>query len=96
MSCSGHWLTPQLSLATEARRELDRRRAVKLSHHELQVLADQLIVDWYTHRELVNRLLAKVQELEVRLVLADPKPSDSESWREYLEMAEELLGGNPS
>jgi hypothetical protein len=96
MDGSRHWLTPQLSLLKEAKRELDRRNAVKLSHHELQMVADKLIVDWYTHRELVNRLLAKVQELEVRLVLADANPSDADNWREYLEMAEELLGGNPS
>jgi hypothetical protein len=85
-------MIPELSLMTEAQREMDRRGAVKLPHQDLQVLADQLIIDWYTHRELVNRCLAKVQELEVRLALIDCKPSDPDSWRDYLDMAKELLG----
>lgn len=58
----------------EAEREMDRRDAVKLSHVDLQILADRLIVDWYNHREVVERCLARVGELEARLALAESKP----------------------
>lgn len=68
------WLVPELSLMREAEREMDRRDAVKLSHVDLQILADRLIVDWYNHREVVERCLARVGELEARLALAESKP----------------------
>ena len=66
-----HWLVPELSLMTEAEREMDRRKAVKMKLVDLQILADRLIVDWYNHRDVVDRCLARVGELEARLALAE-------------------------
>jgi hypothetical protein len=66
-----HWLVPELSLMTEAKREMDRRKAVKLKLVDLQILADRLIVDCYNQRDVVDRCLARVGELEARLALVE-------------------------
>lgn len=96
MSCTGHWLVPELSLISEAERELDRRVAARMPQADLAALADRLIVDWYVQRELVNRCLKKVNELEVELLLSQSTTDRPDDWNRYLEMAEELLGGHPS
>lgn len=71
---SGDWFIPELSLATQCSQELDRRQAVKLTHHELQALADKLICDWYIQRNLIDRCLGRVRHLEVELALANAAP----------------------
>jgi len=85
------WLVPQLSLATQLEQELDRRKAAKLSHDELSILADTLICKWYHNQELINRLLRRVQQLEVKTALAECKPSKAEPSVEHYKWAQDLL-----
>lgn len=85
------WLDPTLSLATELQMESDRRRAVRLSLHELQEQSDRLIVQWYHHQNVLNQALRRVACLEVELVLAKAAPSLPEPSDRHLQMAKELL-----
>jgi hypothetical protein len=85
------WLVPQLSLATQLEQELDRRKAAKLSHHELSGLVDTLICKWYHNQELINRLLRRVQQLEVKIALAESKPSNPEPSAQHYQWAQDLL-----
>lgn len=85
------WLDPTLSLATELQMETDRRRAVRLSLHELQEQSDRLIVQWYHHQNVLNQALRRVACLEVELVLAKAAPSLPEPSDRHLQMAKELL-----
>lgn len=87
-------LIPSLSLSRECQREADRRAAVKLSHHELQILADKLICDWYQDQDLIRRCFGKIGKLEVELALAsrpdeviNPQPKP-----QHFQWARELLG----
>ena len=85
------WLDPTLSLATELQMETDRRRAVRLSLHELQEQSDRLIVQWYHHQNVLNQALRRVACLEVELVLAKAAPSLPEPSDRHCQMAKELL-----
>lgn len=85
------WLDPTLSLATELQMESDRRRAVRLSLHELQEQSDRLIVQWYHHQNVLNQALRRVACLEVELVLAKAAPSLPEPSDRHRQMAKELL-----
>jgi len=85
------WLVPHLSLATQLEQELDRRKAAKLSHHELSVLVDTLICKWYHNQELISRLLRQVQQLQVKAALAEAKPSNPEPSAEHYQWAQDLL-----
>ena len=85
------WLVPHLSLAMQLMQEMDRRKAAKLSHHELSILADTLICKWYHNQELINRLLRRVQQLEVKTALAECKPSKAEPSVEHYRWARDLL-----
>lgn len=85
------WLDPTLSLATELQMETDRRRAVRLSLHELQEQSDRLIVQWYHHQNVLNQALRRVACLEVELVLAKAAPLLPEPSNRHLQMAKELL-----
>lgn len=91
---SGAWFIPELSLSSQAHQEVDRRQAVRLSHQELQALADRLICDWYLQRELVNRCLGRVRHLEVELALATAQPSTPEPEPCHFAWAREILGGH--
>ena len=68
------WFLPELSVPTQLRQELDRRAAAKLSRDELSVLADKLILDWYKHSALIDRLLGRVRQMEVERALQNAKP----------------------
>lgn len=85
------WLVPQLSLATQLEQELDRRKAAKLSHDELSILADTLICKWYLNQELISRLLRQVQHLQVKIALSDARPSNPEPSAEHYQWAQDLL-----
>lgn len=85
------WLDPTLSLATELQMETDRRRAVRLSLHELQEQSDRLIVQWYHHQNVLNQALRRVACLEVELLLAKAAPSLPEPSDRHRQMAKELL-----
>lgn len=86
-----NWLDPTLSLPTELQMETDRRRAVRLSLHELQEQSDRLIVQWYHHQNVLNQALRRIACLEVELVLAKAAPSLPEPSDRHLQMAKELL-----
>lgn len=86
------WLDPTLSLSMELQQEQDRRAAVRLTHHELQELADGLIVHWYRHQTLLEQCLKQVQILELQLLIARAEPADEDFDDWHLEMARELLG----
>jgi len=89
---SHSWMIPELSLATQCHQEIDRRHAVRMSHHDLQALADKLICDWYLQRELVSRCLGRVRHLEVELALSTARPASSEPDACHYEWAREILG----
>lgn len=89
---SGDWFIPELSLASQCSQEIARRRAVKLTHQELQALADQLICDWYIQRNLIDRCLGRVRHLEVELALASAPPFSGPEPCHFA-WAQELLGG---
>lgn len=87
------WLTPQLDLHTQLRQEQDRRAAARLSRDELAILIDKLILDWYTHSNLIDNLLGRVRCLEVELALSSAPPASTEPSEEHYRWAAELLSG---
>jgi hypothetical protein len=87
----GHWLIPSLSLSMEARQELDRRRAVRLPLHELQALADDLIVSWYEHQSVLDQALGRIRQLEVEVALASAPPAADTPSPEHYAMAREIM-----
>jgi hypothetical protein len=92
MEPSGSWLIPELSLASQCNQEIDRRQAVRLSHQDLQALADRLICDWYLQRNLIDRCLGRVRQLEVEVALAQSEPIGEPEPCHYA-WAHEILGG---
>ena len=84
------WLDPTLGLATEASMEIDRRRAVRLTLHELQQVTDRLIVQAYNRQHVLSQALRRVAALEVELVLTKAPPLAGPSDR-HRQMARELL-----
>ena len=88
-----NWLTPQLDLHTQLRQEQDRRAAARLSRDEIAILADKLIIDWYTHSKLIDNLLGRVRCLEVELALSSaPASPSTEPSAEHYRWAAELSG----
>ena len=85
----GSWLSSELSLSTEVAQEFDRRRLVQLDHQQLQVKADQLLVDCYRQQHMLSQALQRVAKLEVQLLLAE---SSSGPTKRHLQWAKELLG----
>lgn len=85
------WLNPQLSLQTEIHQELDRRAAVRLTHHELQQLTDSLIVQWYRQQQVIACCMKRVQSLEVELLLSGADAMPREPSAEHMQMAREVL-----
>lgn len=95
------WLNPTLSLQTEIHRERDRRAAVKLSLQELQQVTDNLIVQWYQQKQLIDCAMRRVCSLEVELMLAEAGPARHGPSARHMEMAREVLAeladqGTPS
>ena len=86
-----NWLNPTLSLSTQFQQEHDRRAAVRLTHQELQIVADRLIVDWYRHQHVAEQLLRRVSFLEMQLMLASAPPAKRGPDERHLEWAKELL-----
>lgn len=85
------WLVPQLSLAKQLSQEIDRRTAAKLNRYDLSILSDKLICDWYKQTEAIQRLIKQVQQLQVKLALAEAEPFKAEPSPEHLQWARELL-----
>jgi hypothetical protein len=85
------WLVPQLSLAKQLSQEIDRRMAAKLNRYDLSILSDKLICDWYKQTEAIQRLIKQVQQLQVKLALAEAEPFKAEPSPEHLQWARELL-----
>lgn len=85
------WLVPQLSLARQLSQEMDRRKVATLSRHDLFALSDKLICDWYKQTEIIQRLTKEVQQLQVKLALAEAEPFKAEPSPEHLQWARELL-----
>lgn len=63
-------MVPQLSLMSEAHKELERRRAARLPLIDLQILADRLICDLYQYERLYDCAMRRVAALEVELALS--------------------------
>lgn len=91
MDCSGAWLIPSLSLQSELHQESDRRIAARLDKDTLHVLADDLIVQWYKHQNIIDRALGRVRQLEAELALSESIPWDGHVSDEYIQMARELM-----
>lgn len=85
------WLTTQPEPHTQLRQEQDRRAAAKLSRDELSILADKLIVDWYTHSTLIDSLLRRVRCLEVELALSKVQGTPTSSEIKPSALVRELL-----
>jgi len=68
-------MVPTLSLETQLSRALDRRTAAHLCRDDLSIVVDELIVQTYDQKALIDSLLGRVRQLEVELVLArDARP----------------------
>lgn len=85
------WLIPTISLQTELQREQDRRVAARSSRADLQILVDDLIVQWYQQQGIIDRALGRIRQLEVELALCDAPPSNAQPSALHLKMARELL-----
>ena len=85
-------LCADLSIAKELSREVDRRAAARMSHHELQILADKLICDWYTNQSMIESAFGRIGELQVQLALATAKPAPREPEARHFQWARDLLG----
>lgn len=88
---AGAWLIPDLSLATQASMEIDRRRAAHLGIEELAALADTLICDWYRQRQIIDSALGRVRHLEVEVALLKCPPARREPEPQHWRWAKELL-----
>ena len=91
MDCSGAWLIPSLSLQSELHQESDRRIAARLDKDTLHMLADDLIVQWYKHQNIIDRALGRVRQLEAELALSESIPWDGHVSDEHMQMARELM-----
>ena len=88
---AGAWLIPSLSLPTQLEMEMDRRAAARMSRDQLSIKCDELIQTWYQQNDVINKLLGRVRQLEVEVILAsDPKPSPSQPSPEHYKWAEGL------
>jgi hypothetical protein len=76
--------------------ECDRRKAARLTHQELMILADDLILSWYQHRNVLDQALGRVRQLEVEVALAEaPAPPISQPKAHHFEWARQLLSRHP-
>lgn len=89
----GSWLNLELSLATQAAMEIDRRKAAQLGPHERAAMLDRLICDWYSQRSVIEQALGRVGHLEVELALQQAPPFNPEPQPQHWRWARELLGG---
>jgi hypothetical protein len=87
---TGAWLTPDLSLPTQFEMEQDRRAAARMHPQQLAVKTDELIQNWYRQREMIDRLLGRVRQLEVEVALAGAPPLGGPK-QEHYEWAAEVL-----
>jgi hypothetical protein len=80
MDADHEWLTPQLSLESEARMQIELAQLRSCNESQLLISADELLRQWYQHRQVINNALQEIQKLKVQLLLADapvfrPEPS---------------------
>lgn len=87
-------MVPQLSLMSEAHKELDRRRAARLPLIDLQILVDRLICDWYRYEQLYDCAMRRVAALEVELALSKvpDRQGKNDPTGEHYEWAREVRG----
>lgn len=87
-------MVPELSLSSEVVQEQDRRRAARLPLVELQMLADQLICDWYRHRQVIDCAMRGVATLEIQMALdkAPDRQGHNPPSQDHLDWARELRG----
>jgi hypothetical protein len=91
------WMIPKVSVPSQLQREMDRRKAARLSRDDLAVLSDKLIFDWYQHSALIDQLLGEVRQLQVKLALAgDPIPARRGASPEHYEWVRQLTGRQPT
>ena len=86
-------MVPTLSLETQLSRALARRTAANLCRDDLSIVVDELIVQTYDQKALIDSLLGRVRQLEVELVLArDARPLQPPS-NEHQRWAMDVLQG---
>jgi len=90
------WVNPVLSLPSQLEREMDRRRAARATHEELNILVDKLLLDWYRHEAVISAAAKRIANLELQLMLAQADaqlqvPGKNEPEPRHLQWAQELL-----
>jgi len=83
-SSGGWWLDPQLSLSRELELESTRRMIPQLHRHELEARLDSALVHALTMDHLLRQAMARVIELEVKAVAADPPTHRHRGWAREL------------
>jgi len=92
MDADHQWLSPRLSLESEARMQIERAQLRQCSEAQLLIAADEFLRQWYLHRSVIGAALQEIQKLKVELLLADAKPSSPEPSQEHYAWAAELRG----
>jgi hypothetical protein len=85
MDADHEWLTPRLSLESEARMQIELAQLRSCNEAQLLISADELLRQWYQHRQVINNALQQIQKLKIELLLADapvfrPASPDHHAW----------------
>lgn len=76
---------------------MDRRRAARATHEELNMLVDKLLLDWYRHEAVIAAAAKRIANLELQLMLTQTDmqlqvPGNNKPEPRHLQWARELLG----
>lgn len=82
---AGPWrLDLTLTLSTQLNLERSRRSIPRVHRHELEALADSLLVAHVHQQQIIRQALGRVAELEAREAIRDPAPRHHQWAREVL------------
>jgi hypothetical protein len=82
---SGPWrLDLTLTLPTQLDLERGRRAIPKMHRHQLDALADSLLVAHAQQQQIIRQAMGRVAELEAREALQEPAPRHHQWAREVL------------
>lgn len=81
----GPWrLDLTLTLSTQLDLERGRRSIRRVHRHELEALADSLLVAHVSQQQIIRQAMKRVAELEAREAIRDPAPRHQQWAREVL------------
>jgi hypothetical protein len=90
MDADHEWLSAQLSLEAEARLAIERSQLQRCNEAQLLIAADNLLQQWYQHKQIIATAFQQIQKLKVDLLLADAPPSKPEPSADHYAWAAEL------